>query len=229
MTIPGAAQHASKMPPSAFADLVQRIMELPRTDGRLLIAVAGAPAGGKSVLAANLTVAINEAGRKARTVPMDGFHLDNSILNARELRARIGAPETFDADGFINMVHRLKGGGEVIYPLFDRSRDIAIAGSEFIDTDCDIVIIEGNYLLSDETPWPVLAPLWDLTVWLDTPEDVLRDRLVQRWIDHDHTPAEALARAESNDMSNARRVLKNRLSADVTLSVADSQIRCENS
>lgn len=224
MTNPVAIQDASLTPPSAFADLVQRICELPRTDRRWLIAVAGAPAGGKSVLAANLTIAVNQAGRKARAIPMDGFHLDNSILDARELRASKGAPETFDADGFINLMHRLKGGGEVIYPLFDRNRDIAIAGAEVIDADCDIAIIEGNYLLFNEPPWTALAPLWDLTVWLDTPEDVLRDRLVQRWLDHDHTPAEALARAESNDLPNARRILKNRNSADVTLSVADSLI-----
>lgn len=204
--------------PTAVADLARRIAELPRKDGRWLVAVAGGPAGGKSVLAAAITAAVNEAGRTARAIPMDGFHLDNDILDARGLRARKGAPESFDAKGFIHLIHRLKEGGEVVYPLFDRSRDLAVAGAAVIEAGCDVAIVEGNYLLFDETPWSSLGPLWDLSVWLDTPEDELRDRLVRRWLDHDHTAAEALARAESNDLPNARRILKARLPADVTIS-----------
>lgn len=204
--------------PTAVADLARRIAELPRRDGRWLVAVAGGPAGGKSVLAGAITAAVNEAGRTARAIPMDGFHLDNDILDARGLRARKGAPESFDAEGFIHLMHRLKEGGEVVYPLFDRSRDLAVAGAAVIEAGCDVAIVEGNYLLFDEAPWSSLGPLWDLSVWLDTPEDELRDRLVRRWLDHDHTAEEALARAESNDLPNARRILKARLPADVTIS-----------
>ncbi|WP_323764383.1 nucleoside/nucleotide kinase family protein [Marinovum sp.] len=204
--------------PSEVADLSRRVAELPRKEGRWLIAVAGGPAGGKSVLAHVITGAVNAAGRTARAIPMDGFHLDNDILDARGLRARKGAPETFDADGFIHLMHRLKAGGEVIYPLFDRSRDLAVAGAGVIEADCDVAIVEGNYLLFDEAPWSSLGKLWDLSVWLDTPEEELRNRLVQRWLDHDHTPEEALARAESNDLPNAHRILAARLPADVTIS-----------
>ena len=201
----------------SLGDLTQRILALPRDGGRRLIAVAGAPASGKSVLAETLTKMVNQAGRVARTIPMDGFHLDNAILDARGLRARKGAPETFDASGFINLMGRLKQGGEVVYPLFDRERDIAISGAAVIEADCDVAIVEGNYLLLDEEPWRALAPLWDLSIWLETPEPVLRERCVQRWLDHDHTPEAALARAEGNDLANARRISATRLPADVTL------------
>jgi len=203
--------------PSAVADLARRVADLPRKRGRWLVAVAGAPASGKSVLAADFTAAVNDAGRAARAIPMDGFHLDNEILDARGLRVRKGAPETFDAEGFIHLMRRLKDGGEVVYPLFDRSRDLAVAGAAVIEADCDVAIVEGNYLLFGEEPWSSLVPLWDISVWLDTPEDVLRDRCVQRWLDHEHTPEEALARAESNDLPNARRITGARLAADVTL------------
>ena len=197
--------------------LVERILALPKDRGRRLIAIAGAPASGKSVLAGVLTEAVNRAGRTARTIPMDGFHLDNRLLDAQGLRAKKGAPETFDAQGFIALVRRLKGGGEVVYPLFDRERDIAIAGAAAIEADCDVAIIEGNYLLLDEDPWRGLSPFWDISVWLETPEPVLRERLIQRWLDHDHTPEAARARAEGNDLVNARRITSARLTADVTL------------
>lgn len=204
--------------PGAVTDLARRIADLPRTGERWLVAVAGAPAGGKSLLAAMITAAVNEAGRPARAIPMDGFHLDNGLLEAGGLIARKGAPETFDAQGFIHLMRRLKEGGEVVFPLFDRSRDLAVAGAAIIEAACDVAIVEGNYLLFGEEPWASLTPLWDLSVWLDTPDEVLRDRLVQRWIDHDHTPDEALARVESNDLPNARRILAARLDADVTFS-----------
>lgn len=101
-------------------DLVARLRNLPG-DGRRLIAVAGAPASGKSVLGAALRDALRRDGVCAELVPMDGFHLDNRILDARCLRARKGAPETFDAAGFIALVQRLRSDAEVVYPLFDRA------------------------------------------------------------------------------------------------------------
>ena len=202
---------------TSVEQLALRIAALPRDAGRQLIAVAGAPASGKSTLASSLADAVRAAGRTVSTVPMDGFHLDNRILDERGIRDRKGAPETFDADGFITLVHRIKAGGEVVYPLFDRARDIAVAGAAVFEADCDIAIFEGNYLLFDEDPWRELAPLWNLSVWFDVPETVLLKRCVQRWLDHDHTPESARARAEGNDLANARRIAAARLPADITL------------
>jgi len=203
--------------PQAIAALVRAILELPPRDGRHLVAVAGAPASGKSELARALTEAVNRAGRTARTIPMDGFHLDNRILDARGLRHCKGAPETFDAAGFVALVHRLMRRAEVVYPLFDRGRDLAVAGAAVIEPDCDLAIVEGNYLLFDADPWCDLAPLWDLSIWLEVPEPVLLERCIRRWLDHDHTPEAARARAEGNDMANARRIASARLPADLTL------------
>jgi len=148
---------------------------------------------------------------------MDGFHLDNAVLDARGLRARKGAPETFDAAGFIALIERLRSGAEVVYPLFDRARDLSIAGAGVVPTDCDFVIVEGNYLLFNEDPWSALARMWDVSAWLDTSEETVRERCIARWLAHGHTEPQARARAEGNDLANARRVLAARLPADVVL------------
>ena len=124
--------------------LLQHILALPQGSGRSLVAIAGAPASGKSTLAAEMTGALRQAGRKARLIPMDGFHLDNAVLEARGLLSRKGAPETFDADGFIVLMNRVKTGEEVVYPTFDRVRDHSIAGAAVIDVNCDLVVVEGN-------------------------------------------------------------------------------------
>ncbi|MCC5956608.1 MAG: nucleoside triphosphate hydrolase [Natronohydrobacter sp.] len=198
-------------------DLLARLRSLSGPK-RKLIAIAGAPASGKSVISGALRDLLQQDGIVAEVVPMDGFHLDNALLDARGLRARKGAPETFDVAGFIALIHRLKREQEVVYPLFDRSRDLSIAGAGVIGANCDMVIIEGNYLLFDEAPWSDLAGLWDYSIWLDTPIETVRQRCISRWLTHGHDPRAAQQRAEGNDIANARRIIAARLPADLTLS-----------
>lgn len=189
-----------------LSELIRRIERTEPSGRRSLIAVAGPPASGKSHLARDLVEALNARDGAAVLVPMDGFHLDNGILEARGLLPRKGAPETFDGAGFVHAMARLKTEEEVILPTFDRARDISIAGAVAIGPEHRIAVVEGNYLCFREAPWDGLAALWDLSVFLDVEEAVLRERLIQRWLTFDHTPEQAEARAMSNDIPNARRI-----------------------
>ena len=199
----------------AAIDLAARLAALPGQ--RILAAIAGPPATGKSTLARATDTALGEIGEDAAVLEMDGFHLDNALLDARGLLPRKGAPETFDVRGFHAAVTRLRAGGEVILPRFDRSREVAIAGAVAVPPETRIVLAEGNYLLLDEAPWRGLANLWDITVFLDVPEDELTRRLTLRWQDHGYDDIAARARIDANDLPNARRVLSRRLPADITL------------
>lgn len=192
-------------------DLAARLLQASGSRRRLVAAIAAAPGAGKSTLAAGLRAAIDRrsGGTAAAVVPMDGFHLDNAVLESRGLLARKGAPETFDAAGFVALVARLRQEEEVVVPLFDRVRDLAVAGAAVVEPRHRIVLVEGNYLLLDEAPWDRLAPLWDVTIWVEVPEDELERRLVQRWLDHGLGPEAARARALGNDIPNARRVRAN--------------------
>ncbi|GFE64304.1 nucleoside/nucleotide kinase family protein [Litoreibacter roseus] len=196
--------------------LVEKIATLAGT-GRKLIAVAGPPASGKSTLAEDLVSRLTDGGCAAALVPMDGFHLDNRVLEPLGLLLRKGAPDSFDAAGFLHLVKRLQNDSEVVYPVFDRPSDCAIAGAAVLKAEVDIVVIEGNYLLFDAPVWRDLKTIWDVSVWLDIPEDVLRDRLIQRWLDHGMTPHEANTRAEGNDLRNARQIAEKKLSADYVI------------
>ena len=181
---------------------------------RQLIALAGPPAAGKSTIAEAVLHAVQGRGVAAGSLAMDGFHLDNTVLSDRGLLARKGAPETFDLAGFRAMVERLQGGEEVIAPTFDRAVDKSIAGSVVIPTAAQVIVVEGNYLLLDEPGWRDLAGFWDQAVFLDVPIDELERRLIERWLSYGLTQEEARARAMSNDIPNARRVVEHCVPAD---------------
>nr|WP_026198214.1 sugar transporter [Wenxinia marina] len=197
--------------------LSDRIHELRDEVPRQVVAIAGAPGSGKSTLAAELAHRLNLQKVPTVVVSMDGFHLDNAILDARGIRGRKGAPETFDAAGFVAMIRRIKAGEAVYAPVFDRARDIAIAGAQVVGRDCSVVVVEGNYLLLDEDPWSDLWDMWDVSAYLDVEVPELRARLIQRWLSHNFSRAAATRRAEGNDLVNARRVIERRLAADYLL------------
>ncbi len=176
-------------------------------DGRRLIALAGPPGSGKSTMARRLCEQLNGLGRESQVVPMDGFHLDNRILAARGLSARKGAPETFDLAGFTSLIGRLHDRAPIYFPIFERQRDIAIAGAGVVEPGCEFVIVEGNYLLLDAPGWRALGAHWDLSVWLNVPLTVLQERSVNRWLQHGFSLDEAQRRAQSNDLPNARRAM----------------------
>ena len=110
-------------------------------------------------------------GQGAKAVPMDGFHYDDAVLIARGARDRKGAPDTFDVHGFLHLLRRLRVEDEVAIPLFDRDLEISRAGADIVTVADRLLVVEGNYLLLNEAPWPEAAPLFDLTVWIDVPED----------------------------------------------------------
>ena len=185
--------------------------------GRTLVAVAGPPASGKSTFAEALAGHMRASGRVAQVVPMDGFHLDDRVLRARGILPRKGAPESFDAAGFARLIDALAAGGEVVHPVFDRGREIAIAGAAVVPPDCGLVIVEGNYLLLDEPPWRGLAAHWSLSVFLDVAEDELRRRLLARWRGFGLDEAAAREKAEGNDIPNGLRVARGSRAADIVL------------
>ncbi len=208
----------------SLAALAARIKDAPRQARRRVVAVAGAPGSGKSTLADHLASALTAQGCAAQVVPMDGFHLDNAVLTQLGLLERKGAPETFDVSGFRRLMPALGAETPVYYPRFDRGRDIAIAGAAVLDAACDTVLVEGNYLLLDAPGWADLFPLWDLRIRLDVPLETLRARLIARWLEHGLPQEAAIARAEENDLRNARLVNARALAADVVFDGAASYV-----
>ena len=204
---------------SALDTLVRRIVA-GRTTARFIVAVAGAPGSGKSTFAGTLRDRLNrDAAGTAEILPMDGFHYDDAVLDARGHRARKGAPHTFDVNGFAVALARLKAddGRPVAVPVFDRDLEIARAGARIVERAARIIVVEGNYLLLDDPAWAPLRDAFDLTVMLEVPEDVLVQRLTARWRGYALKGEAFRAKMEGNDLPNVRLVLEKSVRADVVV------------
>lgn len=201
---------------SAIASVAAAIFKHAGKSRRAIIAVAGPPGAGKSTITQEL-VGLLPAG-SAAVAPMDGFHYDDAVLDARGLRARKGAPETFDFDGYATLLARLRAGDrDVAIPIFDRSMELSRAAAAVVAQNVKFVLTEGNYLLLDEEPWSRLAPLFDFTIFLDVPRAELERRLIQRWLDHGRTPEDGRKWVDTNDLPNVDRVLGRRRKADMVI------------
>ena len=180
---------------------------------RRLVAVVGPPASGKSTVAQALAARLTTQGEESAVVPMDGFHLDDRLLQADGTQNRKGAPNTFDAYGFVRTIKALQSPDPIIYPIFDRSREIAIAGAGRVPATCKTVVLEGNYLLLQQPPWNQLHNLWTLSIALNPPIDRLIERLKARWVEHNKPNAQAWI--DTNDVPNITTVMTKSAPADI--------------
>ncbi|MEE4543745.1 nucleoside/nucleotide kinase family protein [Streptomyces sp. V4-01] len=181
---------------------------------RVLLGVAGAPAAGKSTLARKLVAGVLErlGPDTAAYVPMDGFHLSNAQLDRLGLRGRKGAPETFDVDGYVQLLRRLRTDRErpVYAPDFDRRLDEPVAAGLVVPPAARLILTEGNYLADDGPGWAEVRDLLDDLWYVDAPLALREHRLLRRHVRGGRTESEARAFIAASERPNASRVERTR-------------------
>jgi len=152
-------------------------------------------------------------------LPMDGFHLHDDVLDGLGRLDRKGAPDTFDVDGYVALLGRLRRETDrpVYAPAFDRDHEVSLAGAIPVLPEHRLVITEGNYLLLDSPGWcdvrALLAECWFLEV-----EDGIRlERLVARHVQHGRTRDAATEWVQRSDEANALLVAVTRDQADLVV------------
>jgi pantothenate kinase len=181
-----------------------------------MLGIVGPPGAGKSTLAAALVAAY---GAVMQVVPMDGFHLANSELDRLGRRGRKGAPDTFDAAGYVNLLERIKSqrvGDDLIYaPEYRREFEEGIAGAIAVQGATPLIVTEGNYLLLNDLPWNRVREVLDEVWYVDVPDALRRSRLVARHMRFGRSERQALDWVASTDDPNALRIAQTRELADL--------------
>ncbi|TYP90458.1 nucleoside/nucleotide kinase family protein [Blastococcus xanthinilyticus] len=196
--------------------LVERAAALARPGTRRLLGITGAPGAGKSTLCAALLDAL---GDRAALAAMDGFHYANAELARLGRADRKGAPDTFDVDGYVALLDRLRTPPAVpVYaPVFDRALEEPIGSAVPVWPDTPLVLTEGNYLLLDEHGWSAVRTRLDEVWYLDLAPAVRERRLLRRRRSYGHEPEAAEAWVRSVDGRNARTVETSRPRADLVV------------
>ncbi|EDY44534.1 nucleoside/nucleotide kinase family protein [Streptomyces sp. SPB074] len=199
---------------TSFDRLLARALRLCVPGRRQVLGIAGAPGAGKSTLAERIVAAVPGSV----LVPMDGFHLAQAELERLGRAERKGAPDTFDAAGYVALLRRLRApvAGEVVYaPLFRRDLEEPLAGAVPVPPEAPLVVTEGNYLLLGTGPWAAVRGLLDEAWFLAPDPDTRLRRLVERHVRYGRSRAEAERWANGSDEANARLVEGSRGRADL--------------
>lgn len=190
-----------------------------KSDTRVIIGLVGKPGAGKSTLSSYLLKKLPK--ETTALVPMDGFHLSNAQLALLGRSDRKGAPDTFDAHGYVELLQRIKTNvtQEIYFPIFHREIEESIAAEGVIHPHTSLVITEGNYLLLSREHWSGVAPLLTESWFIDVSNDRRMARLVARHIKYGKSTDAAHAWANGPDARNAEIVETTRELADLIIHI----------
>ena len=147
-----------------------------------LIAITGGSGSGKSTLSealaerlgAEVAVLLNE---DAYYWPMAHYGSFETDLQRQKIIAEINYddPSSKDADHLLRDLTALKGGAPIHQPIYDYARHDRKAETNRFDP-APLIILEGIHALSI----PEIEPLIDLSVYVDTPDDLRLARRIRR-------------------------------------------------
>ncbi len=214
-----------------FLPLLELLTQKQKKKGaRLIVMIAAPPGAGKSTLVSFLEDLARKAlpDVKLQAVGMDGFHRRQAYLMTHTLDVDgrqvpmvdvKGAPETFDLERLREHIGNAVRCRTCGWPAYDRH--LHDPEDDAITVDCDILLIEGNYLLLEEPGWSGLSGLADHTVFIEADEELLRSRLIDRKEASGNTREHAERFVEFSDLRNARRCLAKSKKADLRLRVSE--------
>ncbi len=197
--------------------LTERALTLLDAPGRAILGIAGAPASGKSTLAELLLAELDRLRPGAAVgVGMDAFHIGHRVLVRHGLTGVKGAPETFDPEGYRQLLVRIRREpGPVYAPEFVRDIEDSLAHVIEIGPEVRLVVTEGNYLLLPIEPWTGVRALLDEAWFVHLDAAERQRRMVARHQHHGHDPESARTRAYGTDERNAQLVDREQNSPDL--------------
>jgi uridine kinase len=143
------------------------------------VAIDGVSAAGKSTLAGELAEAVAATGRPVVHLTMDGYHHPRAHRHRQGRLSAAGYYEdAFDVDAFAaNVLAPLGPGGDRRYRerIHDLATDDRVDEPPATAAADAVLVVDGSFLQR-----PELAPLWDVTIFVETSFDVALARGLAR-------------------------------------------------
>lgn len=227
------AEYFKKDVDNIFIPLLEKLTLIRKQKGKRVISFLVSPPGtGKTTLSMFLASlsSNDDTLTSIQTAGLDGFHRTQQYLKSNYLDIGgksilmndvKGCPETFDINKLYQKLKELQQ-NDIKWPLYDRRLHDVIPDAALIDGE--IILIEGNWLLLNEDKWKDLKLFSDYNIFIDAPEQLLQDRLINRKMLGGLSLKEAIDFYFASDQKNIMRVKNNSLPADITLELqADGQ------
>lgn len=175
---------------------------------RTMIGIVGKPGAGKSTVVTEIQKQFST--EDVAIIPMDGYHLSNEELIKLGRRERKGAPDTFDVEGFISLITRVRNeiDKDHTFHIFHREIEASKADEGIVLRNTKVIVIEGNYLFSEEHNWSEVFPLLDQSWFIEIDDEIRMQRLITRHIKYGKTPQEAEDWSRGSDEANAKFIAK---------------------
>ena len=183
-------------------DQIQSLLQ--SASPRTIIGIVGKPGAGKSTVVSEIEKRFDSS--EVCVIPMDGYHLSNETLIEIGRRDRKGAPDTFATQEFISLIRKVKNDhtSEHRFPIFHREIEASKKDEGIVPIGAKVIVIEGNYLFSEEHNWNGVFPLLDHTWFIEIDNEVRMQRLIARHIKYGKTPEEAEYWSRGSDEANAQ-------------------------
>lgn len=141
----------------------------------IIIGIAGGSASGKTSIAKILRDAFDDQ-KSVVIIRQDDYYKDQSHLTMEErVLTNYDHPLAFDNDLLIHDLNQLLDRNKIEKPTYDFVHHTRSDKYEIIDA-CDVIILEGLFVLEDEK----LRNLLDIKVFVDTDADIRFIRRLQR-------------------------------------------------
>ncbi len=176
---------ASQSLQRATADFLSR----PEPKVPYIIGVAGSVAVGKSTTSRILQALLSQWEHHPRValVPTDGFIYPNAYLEANDLMARKGFPESYDLPQLIQFLADLKSGKPGLNVPIYSHHDYDILPDQWQAVDQpDIVILEGLNILQtgaapSETQQQFVSDYLDFSIFVDAEPEIIEKWYLTRF------------------------------------------------
>jgi uridine kinase len=182
----------------------------------VVLGIAGASGSGKTRLASELARELN-----GTHFPLDNYYRDLAQLPIEErARQNFDDPASIEISLLAAHVAALGRGETIQRPVYDFSAHTRISGTTEAISAGAFLLVEGLFALH----YPELLPLYQLRVYVDTPDDVCFARRLKRDVEERGRSPESVRRQFEATVRPAgmQYVRPSALHADVTVDGTDS-------